>query len=190
MVLDAAGKLKQTGPAAPSGPLAVADLDGDGRPYILYLDASGCLRGFSAKPGELKFAEEVKPLYPSTVAAAKLNRDRPPEVVYADSKGLLRAIRPGGASRLLSAGMPSTAAIGPGMVVGDFNGDGQDEVCYLRRRLFFLYPLAILCTVDGQAGFRILPLYSWPRPSSALFAPELGTCASGTLCFPQAAVTD
>ncbi|MGO8688434.1 MAG: FG-GAP-like repeat-containing protein [Thermoguttaceae bacterium] len=190
VVLDAAGKLKQTGPAAPSGPLAVADLDGDGRPYVLYLDASGCLRGFSAKPGELKFAEEVKPLYPSTVAVAKLNRDSPPEVVYADSKGLLRAIRPGGASRLLSAGMPSTAAIGPGMVVGDFNGDGQDQVCYLRRRLFFLYPLGVLCTVDGQAGFRILPLYSYPRPSSALFAPELGPRASGTLCFPQAAVTD
>ena len=60
------------------------------------------------------------------------------------------------------------------MVVGDFNGDGQDQVCYLRRRLFFLYPLGVLCTVDGQAGFRILPLYSYPRPSSALFAAELG----------------
>ena len=183
VVLDAAGNVKRTGPVAPSGALAVADLDGNGRAQVLYLDASGCLRVFSSKPGEVKFTEEVKPLYPSTVAAARLRGDKKCDVVYADSKGLLRSIRPGAASHLLSVGMPSTVAVGPGMTVGDFNGDGLDEVCYLRRRLSFFYPLATLCTVDGQDGFRILRTVIWDH--GPYFAPPLGPRASGILCFPS-----
>ncbi len=128
VVLDAVGNVKRTGPVAPSGALAVADLVGDGRQQVLYLDASGCLQVFSSKPGEAKFIEEIKPLYPLTVAVARLKGDKKCDVVYADSKGLLRSIRPGAASHLLSVGMPSTVAVGPGMTVGDFNGDGLDEV--------------------------------------------------------------
>ena len=69
--------------------------------------------------------------------------------------------------------LPNALDVGPGMEVGDFDGDGREEVCFLRRRLLYNFPLCQLSIMDGGGNSRDLPP-----------APPLGPRASGRLHFP------
>jgi hypothetical protein len=172
VVLDAAGKRKAWGPSAPAGALAAADLNGDGRPEIVFLDTDGRLAAFASTHKVLSFDELVRPLRSSTVGVAHAKGEQLPRVVYVDADGRLRSIRLGESSRAMTD-LSNAVDVGPGMEVSDFDGDGLEEVCYLRRRLSYRFPLCLLSIMDGGGDSRDLPV-----------APPLGPRASGRLHFP------
>lgn len=189
-VLDAQGRVKSRGPAAPAGMLAAGDLNADGKADVVYLDGSGKLAGFSMQGGVMQFGEIVKPRWLSSVVVADMGGEKTPVVpwaskvpagvVYADADGIVKVAYIGGRSARLSD-WNSSVAVGPGMVVGDYNADGQDEVCYLRRALNFTFPLATLNYVDRLGNLRMLP-HDFTQ-KSVNFCPTLGPRASGVMRF-------
>jgi len=188
VILDSSGRRVAAGPPAPAGALAAGDLDGDDCSEVVFLNTDGELAAYSTTTGVLRFAEPVKPRWPSAVAVAPLGvspgqvvveATETPGVVYADAEGYPRVVYLEGNSQRLSE-WSSSVAVGPGMVAGDFNNDGRYEVCYLRRWLSFVYPLADFCYVDRTGNLRGLPHNITKR---ALFCAPLGPRASGRLRF-------
>ncbi len=175
VVLDGNGARIGMGPESPAGALAGGDLDGDGQAEVVYMDRLGRCAVYSLKYMTVLFEEEVKPMFVSTVAIARLGPDPCATVVYADSQGWIRAIGLTGPSQRLST-LSGSVAVGPGMVVGDFDGDDRQDVGYLRRRLDFHLPLSSIAFVNPDG---VVCLGRGGRSKPAPFGPR----ASGLLRF-------
>ena len=186
VILDAKGQRKQEGPTAPAGVLASGDLDGDGGEELVYLDVSGTLAAWSsltARNAALNFGERIRPKWKSSMVVASLGSDRLPEVVYADQDGNLCAIGPGRKSRRLTNVNDKTLLVGPGLVAGDFNGDGREDICCLRSHRWWEYPLATLSYVDESGEYHDLSVSSRNMQCLSYAAP-LGPRAGGQMSVP------
>jgi len=192
VVLDASGKQRSSGPEAPAGALTSGDLNGDGKPEVVFLDSRNRLAAFSGQGRVLDFSESIRPLAPSAVAVVDFDREVASQVVYIDSNAHLRIAHLSGPGRPLTD-LASAVAMAPALEVDDFDGDGHQEVCYLRRRLWFGYPGAELSLIDKNGDHRELPLssdlnaISAVTPNAPIFASDaapLGPRATGQMFFP------
>jgi len=178
VVLDGEGNKKPLGPKAPSGALAAGNLAGDDRPEIVFADAEGNLSACSAMGEVLNFQEKVCPRWLSSVVVAQLEKNKPVAVVYIDEAGFPRSISVNAKSRRLSE-LHTSVAVGPGMAVGDFDGDDSQDVMYLRSRLDAYFPLCKLSYVDGAGALRDQSNY---MPGGFIAAPY-GPQAAGRMRF-------
>ena len=196
IVIDSKGKLKWMGPKAPAGVLAHGDMDEDGWPELIYLDGSGSLAACTMSvfknggteinvrsDAAVTFGETVRPKWTSSVTIAGINEDKRPEVVYTGQDGYLRAIRIGEKSRRITDECNKTIIVGPGLVTGDFNGDGYDQICCLRSRRWWDYPLSTLSVVGRNKGYRDIPI-STRQMLNLRYAAPMGPRVCGQLSVP------
>jgi len=155
VVLDATGRIKATGPRTQGAVLFAGSLDDDRTPDFLFTDAKGTVHAFSVRKGVRSPRETIVPHWPSAVVIARLKGANLPQIVYIDQARYLRATTLEGRSRRLSE-LSTSPASGPGMVVGDFDGDGKDEICYLRQNLTWEFPRATLSLAGGSGNLRFL----------------------------------
>ena len=195
-VIDSTGKLKWMGPQAPAGILTHGDLDEDGWPELVYLDEEGSLTACTMSvlrnggteitvrsDAAASFGETVKPKWTSSVTIAGLNEDKRPEVIFTGQDGYLHAIGLGAKSRRITNESNKTIIVGPGLVTGDFTGDGYDQVCCLRSRRWWDYPLSTLSVVGRNKGYRDIPV-STRQMLNLRYAAPMGPRACGQLSLP------
>ncbi len=179
-IYDRVGRSLDTGPASPAGALACGDLNGDGRPEIVYAGSDGYFAAMKRGGGTITLPERVCPKWLSAVTVADLDGRKKAEIVYAGEDGFPRRISLAKKSERLSE-LPTSDAFGPGMVTGDFDGDGLDEVMFLRRRLDWFHLLCVMSYVGNHGDLRDLPWYN--NEPVAMTGIPLGPRASGRIRF-------
>lgn len=130
----------------PSGPPAIADLDGDGRDEIVILTKDGVLVSFSPE-GKLLFTWKIEGSFSNAPSMGDTDGDGVNEIVLTDDTGVVRVIE--GKTRAEKWTFES----GEGPVLGraalcDLDGDrGMDIVCSTYSGALFV--------LDGRTGSQV-----------------------------------